>query len=186
MAEQAAVAGGGGNRERKKHAFWDTQVSGLVRNLVLWNFVLLFCLMKPLSALSNVTHSFPCQHAHDLPCPSTAHAQLGRQWQQIQKNKAKNGSDEPNNNSGYGLTLDGLNRRGPIIPDRDPSELCQDPYNMPKGFKWSEVNIANPAQWGEVYDLLYQNYVKDDKCMFRFTYSSKFLTWVLTLPGYVN
>mmetsp|Transcript_7173 Transcript_7173/g.17840 ORF Transcript_7173/g.17840 Transcript_7173/m.17840 type:complete len:533 (+) Transcript_7173:171-1769(+) len=74
----------------------------------------------------------------------------------------------------------------PIIPDKPQSELRQDPYNMPKGFEWSEVNIADPAQRTEVYDLLYQNYVEDDECMFRFDYSRDFLTWALTPPGYLD
>ena len=111
------------------------------------------------------------------------------------KNKAKHGSDDGNNSGGGGggggggddgPTPDDLSRHGPIIPDKDPSELRQDPYNMPKGFEWSEVDISDPAQRGEVYDLLYQNYVEDDECMFRFDYSPEFLTWALTPPGYVK
>ena len=39
---------------------------------------------------------------------------------------------------------------------------------MPRGFAWSEVDITNPAQQTKVYDLLYQNYVEDNDCMFRF------------------
>jgi len=101
-------------------------------------------------------------------------------------NKAKNGSDGGTNSSGVGPTPGDLDGHGPIIPDKDPSELRQDPYNMPKGFEWSEVDISDPAQRGEVYDLLYQNYVEDDECMFRFDYSPEFLTWALTPPGYVG
>ena len=73
----------------------------------------------------------------------------------------------------------------PIVPDRDPSSLRADPYNMPRGFVWSEVDVTNPAQQTEVYYLLYQNYVDDDDCMFRFDYSRDFLTWALTPPGFV-
>lgn len=74
----------------------------------------------------------------------------------------------------------------PIIPDKEKSELRQDPYNMPKGFEWSEIDITDEAQRTEVYDLLYQNYVEDDECMFRFDYSREFLTWALTPPGYIK
>jgi len=74
----------------------------------------------------------------------------------------------------------------PIIPDKPTSELRQTPYNMPKGFEWCEVDITDPAQRTEVYDLLYQNYVEDDECMFRFDYSPDFLTWALTPPGYLK
>ena len=73
----------------------------------------------------------------------------------------------------------------PIIPDKPKSELRQDPYNMPKGFEWCEVDVTDPDQRTEVYDLLYQNYVEDDECMFRFDYSRDFLTWALTPPGYL-
>jgi len=72
----------------------------------------------------------------------------------------------------------------PIIPDKEPSDLRADPYNMPKGFEWSEVDVTDPAQRTEIYDLLYQNYVEDDECMFRFDYSRDFLTWALTPPGF--
>jgi len=72
----------------------------------------------------------------------------------------------------------------PIIPDKLPSELRQEPYNMPKGFEWCQVSITNPTHLTEVYNLLYQNYVEDDECMFRFDYSKDFLLWALTPPGY--
>ena len=70
----------------------------------------------------------------------------------------------------------------PIVPDRDPSSLRADPYNMPHGFMWSEVNVTNSAQHTEVYDLLYQNYAEDDDCMLRFDYSRDFLSWALMSP----
>ncbi|KAL3775598.1 hypothetical protein ACHAW5_003501 [Stephanodiscus triporus] len=137
MAEPAAA--GGGDRERKQHAFWDTQ--------------------PMLNSDGNGEKS--------------------------KKNKSKNHGDGGNNN-GDGAIPDDTSRHGPIIPDKDSSELRQEPYNMPKGFEWSEVDIADPSQLAEVYDLLYQNYVEDDECMFRFDYSPEFLTWALTPPGYVK
>ena len=45
----------------------------------------------------------------------------------------------------------------PIVPDMDPSSLRADPYTIPRGFVWSEVDVTNPAQQTKVYDLLYQN-----------------------------
>ena len=47
---------------------------------------------------------------------------------------------------------------------------------MLRGFVWSESEVTNPAQQTEVYDLLYQNYVDDDDCKFRFNYFRDFLT----------
>lgn len=72
----------------------------------------------------------------------------------------------------------------PIIPAKLPTQLRPDPYNMPKGFEWIEVDITNPDECAEIYDLLYQNYVEDDGCTFRFDYSKDFLRWALTPPGY--
>ncbi|KAL7504336.1 hypothetical protein ACHAXN_002020 [Cyclotella atomus] len=72
----------------------------------------------------------------------------------------------------------------PIVPSKTPSELRPDPYNMPKGFEWIQVDITNPDECTEIYDLLYQNYVEDDGCTFRFDYSKDFLRWALTPPGY--
>ena len=45
----------------------------------------------------------------------------------------------------------------PIVPDRDPSSLRANSYNITIGFVWSEVDVTNPTQQTEVYDLLYQN-----------------------------
>ena len=39
---------------------------------------------------------------------------------------------------------------------------------MPKGFKWCSVDIADPAQLDEMYNLLNGNYVEDDENTFRF------------------
>ncbi|KAL7482070.1 hypothetical protein ACHAW6_007762 [Cyclotella cf. meneghiniana] len=72
----------------------------------------------------------------------------------------------------------------PIIPNKDKSELRAEPYNMPKGFEWIQVDITHPEECSEIYDLLYQNYVEDDGCTFRFVYSREFLKWALTPPGY--
>ena len=35
-----------------------------------------------------------------------------------------------------------------------------------------------------MYNLLNENYVEDDDCMFRFDYSIPFLQWALTPPGF--
>mmetsp|Transcript_21151 Transcript_21151/g.61518 ORF Transcript_21151/g.61518 Transcript_21151/m.61518 type:complete len:502 (-) Transcript_21151:394-1899(-) len=72
----------------------------------------------------------------------------------------------------------------PIVPNKKNEELRQEPYNMPKGFEWADVDILDESQRKEVYDLLAQNYVEDDDCMFRFDYSPEFLIWALTPPEF--
>ena len=77
-----------------------------------------------------------------------------------------------------------LNLHEPLIPNKPKEELRQEPYNMPKGFLWSELDITNPMELEQIYDLLANNYVEDDACMFRFDYSKPFLQWSLSPPHY--
>ena len=73
---------------------------------------------------------------------------------------------------------------GPIIPNRDVSEIRPEPYSMPSGFHWSNVNMSDPVQALELYNLLSQNYVEDDDELFRFDYSIDFLSWALQPPEF--
>ena len=67
---------------------------------------------------------------------------------------------------------------------KTPSDVKQDPYNLPQGYWWANIDITNREQALEVYNLLTQNYVEDDDNMFRFDYSIEFLQWALTPPGF--
>ena len=68
--------------------------------------------------------------------------------------------------------------------DKTVEDVKQDPYNLPTGFYWANVNINDPVEAKEVYDLLVQHYVEDDDNMFRFDYSIEFLQWALSPPGH--
>ena len=73
---------------------------------------------------------------------------------------------------------------GPIIPDKPIEEIRQEPYTMPGGFEWSNVDVHNDDQRLELYQLLANNYVEDDDALFRFDYSQDFLLWALTPPHF--
>lgn len=73
---------------------------------------------------------------------------------------------------------------GPIVPDKPIEEIRQEPYAMPAGFEWSNVNVKDDAERLELYNLLANNYVEDDDALFRFDYSHEFLLWALTPPDY--
>ncbi|KAI8822223.1 acyl-CoA N-acyltransferase [Fimicolochytrium jonesii] len=73
---------------------------------------------------------------------------------------------------------------GPIEPNRPASEIRQEPYPLPKDFEWAIVNVEDPVQLKELYELLSLNYVEDDDAMFRFDYSAEFLNWALKSPGW--
>ncbi|KAI9441266.1 N-myristoyl transferase [Lactarius indigo] len=73
---------------------------------------------------------------------------------------------------------------GYIEPSKPREEVRQDPYPLPKDFEWSVLDITEPAQIKEVYELLSANYVEDDQAAFRFQYTAEFLEWALKPPGW--
>ncbi|KAF8263388.1 N-myristoyl transferase [Lactarius quietus] len=74
---------------------------------------------------------------------------------------------------------------GYIEPSKPREEVRQDPYPLPKDFEWCILDITEPAQIKEVYELLSANYVEDDQAAFRFQYSAEFLEWYgLKPPGW--
>ncbi|KAJ7632713.1 N-myristoyl transferase [Roridomyces roridus] len=73
---------------------------------------------------------------------------------------------------------------GYIEPSKPSEEVRQEAYPLPKDFEWSTLDINDPKQNKEVYDLLSLNYVEDEDASFRFNYSAEFLQWALKPPGY--
>ncbi|KAF8911013.1 N-myristoyl transferase [Gymnopilus junonius] len=73
---------------------------------------------------------------------------------------------------------------GYIEPSKPRAEVRQEPFPLPKDFEWSTLDISDPVQIKEVYDLLSLNYIEDDQAAFRFQYSAEFLAWALMPPGY--
>ncbi|KAF9075181.1 N-myristoyl transferase [Rhodocollybia butyracea] len=73
---------------------------------------------------------------------------------------------------------------GYIEPSKPAEEVRQEPYPLPKDFEWTLIDINDPQQVVEVYELLSHNYVEDDDATFRFKYSAEFLQWALQVPGY--
>lgn len=59
-----------------------------------------------------------------------------------------------------------------------------EPFSLPNGFRWSNVDLNDEEQLNELYSLLTKNYVEDDDSMFRFDYSAPFLKWALQTPGH--
>ena len=63
----------------------------------------------------------------------------------------------------------------PIDKEKTVEEIRQEPLDLPAGYRWSAVNIADDEECKGVYDLLTNHYVEDKEAMFRFDYSVKFL-----------
>ncbi|ESO02889.1 hypothetical protein HELRODRAFT_81102, partial [Helobdella robusta] len=77
-----------------------------------------------------------------------------------------------------------IEEHGPIDVEKTIDEIRKEPYSLPAGFVWDNVDINNPVVLKEVYTLLNENYVEDDDNMFRFDYSPDFLHWALQPPGW--
>ncbi|CAI2349559.1 unnamed protein product [Caenorhabditis sp. 36 PRJEB53466] len=72
-----------------------------------------------------------------------------------------------------------------IEPDIPLDKVRAEPFSLPAGFRWSNVDLNDAEQLDELYNLLTKNYVEDDDAMFRFDYSAEFLKWALQVPGYL-
>lgn len=72
------------------------------------------------------------------------------------------------------------------IDNRVLSDISKTPLPLPESYEWCVVDMKDPNQAKELYDLLTNHYVEDDGGNFRFDYSVEFLTWALTPPGYKN
>merc|ERR1712137_1284094 len=63
---------------------------------------------------------------------------------------------------------------GPIDELKQPDDVRDESYNLPKPFEWCTCDIDNDEEAHEIYQLLSENYVEDDDNMFRFDYSVPF------------
>lgn len=59
----------------------------------------------------------------------------------------------------------------------DPSKVSKEPDALIEGFEWATLDLDEPKQLKELYDLLAGHYVEDVNAMFRFNYSTSFLNW---------
>ncbi|GAO49241.1 N-myristoyl transferase [Saitoella complicata NRRL Y-17804] len=73
-----------------------------------------------------------------------------------------------------------------VIQEGNVSKIPKEPLPMHKEFEWVTMNLEDPAELKELYELLTANYVEDDDAMFRFDYSASFLDWALKSPGWLK
>lgn len=73
---------------------------------------------------------------------------------------------------------------GPINPSVSPSKVPREPQSLPEEFDWCTVDLENPQEQTELYQLLNLNYVEDQESLFRFDYPVNFLEWALKAPGW--
>ncbi|KAJ5935216.1 Myristoyl-CoA:protein N-myristoyltransferase [Penicillium verhagenii] len=66
----------------------------------------------------------------------------------------------------------------------NPDEVSRTPDALVEGFEWCTLDLTDPEELKELYELLNNHYVEDDNAMFRFSYSQSFLHWALMSPGW--
>ncbi|UJR18703.1 hypothetical protein I4U23_005610 [Adineta vaga] len=71
---------------------------------------------------------------------------------------------------------------GPIEPNKSIDELQQEPYKLPDGFSWNDIDV----DLEELHTFLDENYIEDDGNDFRLKYSIPFLRWALCAPGWLK
>lgn len=59
----------------------------------------------------------------------------------------------------------------------NPDEVPKTPDALIEGFEWCTLDLTDPVELKELYELLNNHYVEDDNAMFRFSYSESFLHW---------
>ena len=69
------------------------------------------------------------------------------------------------------------------VETKDVSEVMQEPYPLPQGYRWESLDLQNETDLNEVYELLKNHYVEDSEGKFRFDYSKKFIKWALSPPN---
>ena len=74
-----------------------------------------------------------------------------------------------------------VEEEGPI---EQTNATKEDPYQLPDDFEWSQIDIDDPAQLTELYQLLSKNYVEHSTSQFRFDYQPEFLIWALKSPNW--
>lgn len=59
----------------------------------------------------------------------------------------------------------------------DPDKVPKEPSPLMEGFEWVTMDVTREEELKEVFELLDGHYVEDEEAMFRFNYSSSFLSW---------
>lgn len=70
-----------------------------------------------------------------------------------------------------------------VEADKSISDIRAEPYSLPDGFKWDNLNLDEEKDMKELYTLLNENYVEDNEALFRFDYQPGLLKWALQPPG---
>ena len=71
---------------------------------------------------------------------------------------------------------------GPIIKDNNIENVQKEPYTLPEGFEWKDVDLDASNDMDKLYEFLKSNYIGDESHLFGTDYSKDWLKWYLSPP----
>ena len=71
---------------------------------------------------------------------------------------------------------------GPIIKE-NIDNIQKEPYNLPEGFEWKEIDLSQSNEVDKLYEFLKSNFIGDESHLFGTEYSKDFLKWFLSPPN---
>lgn len=86
------------------------------------------------------------------------------------------------------VSLDDPRHNTYVIPPHEYGDILEQrgiPPLLPQ-FEWFNLDVHEPLQMKELFDLLYSYYVEDSTNRFRLYYDMKTIEWLLCPPGYVS
>ena len=73
---------------------------------------------------------------------------------------------------------------GPINQEINIETIQKEPYTLPEGFEWKEVDLSQSNEVDKLYEFLKSNFIGDESHLFGTEYSKEFLKWYLSPPGF--
>ena len=71
---------------------------------------------------------------------------------------------------------------GPILKDNKIEEVQTEPYTLPEGFEWKDIDLSQSNDVDKLYEFLKSNYIGDESHLFGTDFSKDFLKWFLSPP----
>ena len=71
---------------------------------------------------------------------------------------------------------------GPILKDNKIEEVQTEPYSLPEGFEWKDIDLSQSKDVDKLYEFLKSNYIGDESHLFGTDFSKDFLKWFLSPP----
>ena len=71
---------------------------------------------------------------------------------------------------------------GPINKENNIENIQKEPYTLPEGFEWKDLDLSISSDVDKLYEFLKSNYIGDESHLFGTDYSKEWLKWYLSPP----